>query len=292
MNKPVKPMLATNAPADLQSLTYPLLASPKLDGIRAIVKDGVVFSRSGKPIPNEHVQYLFSHLHGLDGELIVGHPTAEDVFRVSTSGVMSREGKPEVFFYVFDRWDVPNMPYGIRMGMLLGVSAMNVIVVEQQLVTDAAAVESYEAFCLSSGFEGAMLRTPKAVYKHGRSTAREAALLKVKRFLDGEAEVIGFEERQHNDNEAKRNALGIIERSTRLDGMVGMDTLGALVVRDNSTGIEFNIGTGFTDAERAAIWTAREQWLGSLVKYKYFPTGSKDKPRFPVFDGQRSPLDL
>ena len=45
-----KPLLAS--PADLSTLRFPVLASPKLDGVRAIVKDGVVLSRSLKKIPN------------------------------------------------------------------------------------------------------------------------------------------------------------------------------------------------------------------------------------------------
>ena len=38
---------------DVDSLKYPVMASAKLDGIRALVSDGIVLSRSGKPIPNK-----------------------------------------------------------------------------------------------------------------------------------------------------------------------------------------------------------------------------------------------
>jgi DNA ligase-1 len=60
--------------------------------------------------------------------------------------------------------------------------------------------------------------------------------------------------------------------------------LGALKVRDVKTGIEFEIGTGFTEADRVKLWQSRDM-LGvfKLAKYKYFAGGSKDKPRFPVF---------
>jgi DNA ligase-1 len=60
-----KPMLAS--PADMSKLRFPLWLSPKLDGIRALVINGVVMSRSLKPIPNQHVQSLFGHLEGYDG---------------------------------------------------------------------------------------------------------------------------------------------------------------------------------------------------------------------------------
>ena len=83
----VKPMLAVEV--DFNKLRYPVYTQPKLDGIRVVFKDGVVYSRSLKAIPNKHVQALFRHLQGVDGELIVGNPTAHDVFQKTTSGVIS-----------------------------------------------------------------------------------------------------------------------------------------------------------------------------------------------------------
>ena len=85
-----KPMLATDAV--LEKLRFPLLASPKLDGVRAIVRDGVVYSRSNKPIPNVFVQETFKGLDHADGELIVGLPTAKDCMQATMSGVMSKNG--------------------------------------------------------------------------------------------------------------------------------------------------------------------------------------------------------
>ena len=86
------------AKTDGKGLSYPLLASPKLDGVRALIINGIVMSRSFKPIPNAHVQELFGRpeYNGLDGELIVGAPTDKDVYRNTTSGVMSQAGEPDV----------------------------------------------------------------------------------------------------------------------------------------------------------------------------------------------------
>lgn len=80
-----RPMLACDA--DLEKLRFPLLASAKLDGVRAIVRGGVVFSRSNKPIPNQFVQDKFKHLEHYDGELIYGDPTAKDCYRRTVSAV-------------------------------------------------------------------------------------------------------------------------------------------------------------------------------------------------------------
>ena len=119
MKQVIKPMLATEA--NFNKLRYPIFAQPKLDGIRVIVKDGVVYSRSLKPIPNKHVQSLFRNLHGADGELIVGDVTAQDVFQKTTSGVMSKEGEPDVTLYVFDMWNQTGKTYESRYNTLLEV---------------------------------------------------------------------------------------------------------------------------------------------------------------------------
>jgi DNA ligase-1 len=139
------------------------------------------------------------------------------------------------------------------------------------------------------------------LYKHGRSTLREGWLLKVKRFEDGEARVVATEEWETNLNEAKTNALGRTERSTHQANKVGAGVLGKLIVvgvkGDRYDGIEFGVGTGFrgadaADGERAKLWRMRDKLVGRIVRYKYFPTGGKDKPRFPIFDGWRDPIDM
>lgn len=97
----MKPMLASPAG---ELIRLPALLSPKLDGIRCLIIDGVACGRSLKPLPNKHVQALLgrAEFNGLDGELIVGSPTAKDVFQQTSSGVMSIEGEPSVIFHVFD----------------------------------------------------------------------------------------------------------------------------------------------------------------------------------------------
>jgi DNA ligase-1 len=58
------------------------------------------------------------------------------------------------------------------------------------------------------------------------------------------------------------------------------------------TGVEFEVGTGFDDGLRLAIWKNKDYYGKKIVKYKFFPTGSKDKPRFPVFLGFRDAIDI
>ena len=291
-----KPMLAGTA--DLDRLSLPLLGSPKLDGIRAIVLDGVVVSRNLKPIPNRRVQAIFgkAHLNGLDGELIVGDPTAKDAFRQTSSGVMSIEGEPDAVFHVFDCCRRPGEPYLSRLGEARDIvtGSGRSLIVEQTVVTSVEEVNAYEATQLALGYEGVMLRDARSPYKFGRGTLSKQDLMKLKRFEDAEARVVGFEELLHNSNEATVGLLGQTERGHSKDGMVGMGTLGALRVVGRGgrwDGVRFNVGSGFDAATRAAIWADRAGWEGRLVKFKFFPIGSTEAPRFPIFLGERHPDD-
>ena len=144
------------------------------------------------------------------------------------------------------------------------------------------------------GYEGIMLRNPGGIYKHGRSTLKEGHLLKLKRFVDSEAIVIDVKPLMHNENEAVRNKLGHLERSSKKAGKVATNMVGSLVVRDVKTGVEFEIGTGFDEKQRYDLWSDRhlivaQKWV---VKYKSQPIGVKEKPRFPVFLGFRDKRDM
>lgn len=289
MSKIFKPMLACEA--DLEKLKFPLLASPKLDGIRAIVRGGVVYSRSNKPIPNKYVQEKFGHFEHFDGELIVGDPTSKTVYRDTVSHVMSHDKTGfDVVFHAFDHVEHPDRIYNIR-AVALADGKSGAIIHEQKLVNDLIDLLEYEYQCLEQGYEGLILRDPNAPYKMGRSTVKEGYLLKLKRFVDAEAEVIGFEERMHNGNEATVSELGRTKRSSHQAGKSGRGDLGAIVVVDGA-GIEFNIGTGFTDDERATVWANRDHYLGAVAKFKYFPVGVKTAPRHPVFLGWRDRSDM
>lgn len=279
----MKPMLAATV-KDVNTLRYPLLASPKLDGVRAFVENGVVLSRSRKPIPNLHTQSKFKELEGYDGELVVGDPTAKDCYRDTVSGVMSIQGEPSVHFMVFDRIGLV-APFEIRY-----LSVVDDYRLPHLRIHSTESLLSYEEQILDVGYEGIILRDSMAPYKFGRSTLKEQGMLKLKRFEDSEGVVVGFEELMHNGNPAEKNELGYTEHSSHKANLVGRNTLGAL--RIQWRGMEFGIGTGFTDYERLLIWQRRPQDLGRTAKFKYLPIGMKDKPRHPVFLGWRNALDL
>lgn len=294
MIKPFKPMLAFTV-KDTSKLTYPLLVSKKIDGIRFIVLGGELLTRSLKPIPNLHCQTLFSEYEGLEGELIVGEPNDPDVYRKTNSGVMSVKGEPDVRAYIFDATPThDDEPYSERVHRIedaLG-SNPNVILLEQRLVNNEAELLEYEEYCLNLGYEGVMVRAPEGKYKFGRSTEREGLLGKLKRFEDSEALVIGFECLYKNGNEATTNELGYTERSSHKENKIPQDLLGKLVCRDVETGIEFSIGSGFTLELRKDLWENKDDLIGKLVTYKHFPVGVKEAPRFPTFERFRDVIDM
>jgi DNA ligase-1 len=293
-----KPMLAGKC-SDINNLKYPVLATPKLDGIRClIIQQGgqkVAVSRNFKPIPNEHVRERLERICpvGFDGELVV----PEGTFQQTSSAIMSRDGEPDFEYQVFDWLSTsPTCGYDIRVtrledlfGKSLSPSDPVRLVLPDRMSTPEE-LEEYEQHVLSLGFEGVMVRDPYGPYKFGRSTEKEGWLLKIKRFSDSEAVIVGIEEKMHNANEAKLDELGRTKRSSHKANLTPMDTLGSLTVVDIHSGVRFNIGSGFDDETRKTLWNCREFLRGMIVKYKYQPTGVKEAPRFPIYLGLRSSL--
>lgn len=286
-----KPMLSGKA--DLDNIKFPVFASPKLDGVRVIVYDSVVYSRNFKRIPNDYVQSLFGHkeYNWFDGELIVGDVTSDTVFQSTTSGVMTGSGKPDVTLHAFD-FISSEHHFGLRHNELKkrARGLKHVKVVPHILINNIEELNAYEEECVAQGYEGIMIRDPNGKYKNGRSTTKEGGLLKIKRFEDDEAVVIGCEELMTNNNEQELDNLGYKVRSSKKEGMVPSGKLGALIVKHKTFG-EFKIGSGFTEEQRMSLWNEKDSLNGKLAKFKYQPSGVKDKPRFPVFLGFRNKID-
>ena len=291
----LKPMLAEKM-GDLEAQTYPVLATPKIDGIRCVTGvGGVPLSRSLKVIPNLHIQAEFAKwgMEGVDGELWV-HGGDGDDFGFVSGSIMRVSGEPDFEYRVFDVWDRPYEAYSER------VKAMKhrlktprppwVTLLLPVKCTNVGGVLKYWKKCGDDGYEGAMIRDPDGKYLYKRST--KGALMKLKIFEDDEAEIIGFEEMFHNKNPAKKNKLGRTERSTSKKGKVPAGVLGKWLCRDLKTKIEFEVGTGFTAKQRKDFWRDRQVFVGEIIKYRHQPSGAKSKPRFPSFQGFRHPDDM
>ena len=289
-------MLATAV--ELQDIQYPMYVSPKLDGIRAVVHEGQLKSRTLKPIRNQYIQRLLFHLpEGMDGELIVGERTAPDVFNVSSSGVMSVDGDPQFTYWVFDLWNHEGA-YNERYTELCKYAEKFpfVRVLAQTMVNTEHGLHLMEDSCLQQGYEGIMLRRPDSPYKFGRSTVKQGYLLKRKPLADAEGVIIGYEFLRVNENLAQTDLLGHTKRSQSQENLVTDYTrLGALEVRvltGEYEGAHVKIGTGFTMQQRQEFAAAGSALLGELVTFKYQAEGAKDRPRFPSFKGFRDESDI
>lgn len=286
-----QPMLAAKKPV-LENIKFPVLATPKIDGIRCLKLNGKAISRSFKPIPNHHIRSLIEQIpyDGLDGEIICG-----EGFNDVQSMVMGREGEPQFTYLIFDYVNESLIkPYAARVLELKSLTLPGFAkILYPEIANDLEELKEIMDRHLAEGHEGTMIRDPGSPYKCGRASLKEGFLTAIKYFEDGEAEVIGFEELMHNNNEQELDAFGYSERSSKKENMVPANTLGAFLVR-KSDGVEFKIGTGkgLTAALRKEIWENKEKYLGKLVHYRSQPHGVKDRPRIPVWHGFRSKEDL
>src|SRR5574343_1681886 len=94
-----RPMLAETVDS-IEILKYPVLVSPKIDGIRCIKVDGKALTRKFKPIPNHYIRnWIESNVpDGIDGEIIVNNCNFNEI----QSQVMSEDGEADFKYLIFD----------------------------------------------------------------------------------------------------------------------------------------------------------------------------------------------
>lgn len=285
------PMLAGKC-EDVKSLPFPVIVSEKIDGIRCLLTKDSAVSRNLKQIPNDYVRTVlktwynmyvpkFTTDTGIVNPIFDGELVCKD-FNSTASGIMTKDAVMEFTYIIFDI-QLPNKTFVERLRILQQMTyAKTVILLDQYTADTFEDVSEFEEQILRKGGEGIMIRTPDGVYKHGRSTVKEGYLLKLKRFVDSEAVITGFVEKLHNENDAETDALGYTKRSSHKENMVAANTLGSLTVKDVTTEVEFNVGSGFNDAQRLEIWNNQDKYLGKVITYRFFEI-AKDKPRFPTF---------
>ena len=285
-----KPLLAGKF--DSEKAKFPYAATPKIDGIRFLMVGGAALTRSFKPIRNEYLQKILSSNlpDGIDGELTSGSTFQE------CSSIMRIKGEPDFKVWIFDFVNPKGelKPYKERMDELRKFENFNIPSYEilfPKIVSNQEQIDQLMINNLNAGYEGLMLRDPNGIYKFGRSSVKENILLKVKEFMDDEAEIISFREKMINTNEGLKDNFGRTKRSSCQDGLKPSGTLGGFILR-NSEGLEFSCGSGLNDALRDEIWKNKSKYLGKLVKYKFMSKGRKDLPRHPVFMGFRDETDL
>lgn len=250
--EPPRLMLASGYHGHVAVADY--LVSEKLDGVRgrwdgralwtrggARIEAPAWFTRGWPPVP-------------LDGELWIGRG------RFDAASALVRTGNPDdpawhgLHFMVFDLPGDPG-PFQARVARMQALVAASgngqLRVVAQRRFDTVTALDAEFARVVAGGGEGLMLHRRDAHYLVGRSDA----LLKYKPYDDAEAQVIA-----HVQGKGKYRGQ-----------------LGALLVQ-MADGRRFRIGSGFTDAQRAA-----PPPLGAWVTYRHTGLTSKGLPRFARF---------
>lgn len=310
--KPFRPQLAAETPllnvhtGEVDWKAYephlPMFGSYKVDGIRGAARWAKLISRSGKPIPSSYAQKFFgtADLHGFDGELTAQKRNpGQTVYQDAFSAVMTHGCQDPLFYDVFDFTD-SILPYNRRYEDLqvrvaeVQEKLPQIRLLEQRMLGSIQDILDMEQEALDAEYEGLIVRRPDAPYKQGRSTLKQGFLIKVARTMNSEAEVIGFEELMHNDNEAKQNEVGYTKRSSHKANLRSSGMLGAFLCRDLKTGVEFKvgIGEGMDHAFRKHVWENQAQYLGRIMKYSFKPYGTAMKPRQPKWLGWRSKEDM
>lgn len=300
----MKPMLASDWIE--KKVKFPLIAQPKIDGVRGLNLTGKLVGRSLNAHANRYTTEFYSHpgLIGMDGELAAAHECDAALCRLTTSALNTISGEPFTLWWLFDYvTDFTRvLTYETRMHHLarqvehVRANAPEIAnrlrVVPSRFITNMDELEEYDSSNLLLGYEGTIIRDPKGMHKQGRSTPTEGGLLRIKRFIEEDAVVVKLVEGQSNQNAATINALGHTERSTHQENMIPNGMVGALECVDCKTGRNITVGAGsMPHEERVKYWQQPALLVGKTIKYKHFPKGVKDKPRFPTFQSLRAESD-
>jgi DNA ligase-1 len=317
----MKAMLASDY--DAEKLVFPYIQQPKIDGVRGLNFTGTLTGRSLDPHANLYTTRFYSEPEfvGFDGEMAAEHQCHPRLCSLTTSAVNTIAGSPYTLWWLFDyvTGETKDMGYEDRYIALeervlqlqtsirgeIRHKVQHLRIVPSVLVENADQMMEHHSRFVKMGYEGSILRKPDKVYKHGRSTAREGGLLRIKEFADAEGRVLSLEEGQTNLNEATKDSRGYTERSTHAENMIPNGQVGAMLVATLEDIVVNNgakvIPKGFiqrvaagcmTHDERAFYFNAPEAIVGDIIKFQHFPKGVKDALRFATFQTIRAKSDL
>ncbi|WP_101926781.1 MULTISPECIES: DNA ligase [Luteimonas] len=249
---PPRLMLASSAHDAIDVPAY--LVSEKYDGVRGRWDGRALWTRGGHRIDVPAAFVRGWPATPLDGELWLARGRFEAVSVLSRTQRADDPLWREVRFLVFD---LPGHagPFAERVDAMRALVAdarnPSLQVAAQRRFASREQLDAHLREVVAAGGEGLMLHHRDAHYRIGRSDA----LLKYKPHDDAEARVVG-----HTPGKGKYSGL-----------------LGALVVEQRD-GRRFRLGSGFTDAQRAAPPS-----IGSWVTYRYNGLTATGLPRFARF---------
>ncbi|WP_414729503.1 DNA ligase [Zhongshania aliphaticivorans] len=245
-------MLAKPYRSDIELKHYWI--SEKLDGVRAYWDGTQLISRQGNRFsaPDWFTQGFPKQV--LDGELWMGRNRFAEVSGAVRRQIPDPAQWQKIRFMVFDSpsetGDFDHRLQALRV-LFAQLNSPSIALIEQYKIDDETALMQALDQVIANGGEGLMLHLGSAPYRGIRSDD----LLKLKRFSDAEAVVIGH-----------------IPGKGKFSGM-----LGAVLVK-MPDGREFKIGSGFSDEQRR-----HPPAIGSTISYKYQGTTASGLPRFASF---------
>lgn len=263
-----------------KSLEYPVDVQPKLDGVRCMAywEDGELklLSRGGKQWDVAHIQEEIASFlppgSVLDGELYIHGKSLQQITHLVKDN--SDPEHKDLEFRVFDGFhtECTHHMWDRRRDDLVNLFNKREVMDVQKVFpvttykckTEKQLFEFLKDF-EKSGFEGIIVRILSGKYELGH---RSSQLLKLKNFMDGEFEVVGYHHGSGRDEKC--------------------------VVWDCVTpeGIEFGVRPMGTIAEREQMLIDAEQYIGRMLTVKYQQPTDDNVPQFPVGVAFRDEGDL
>ncbi len=250
---PPPPLLLANVYSD-SVIVRDYWISEKLDGVRAYWTGTRLLSRRGNVI---HAPTWFSAGFPdtpLDGELWMGRGTFAELSGIVRRKTPKHAAWRRIRFMVFDL-PASDKIFDTRLRILQtlfsDIKTPYLQLIKQYKVADRRQLTAQLERVIRKNGEGLMLHKGNSRYRAGRTDD----LLKLKRYHDAEAVVIA-----HLPGKGKYKGM-----------------LGALLVKTPEQ-LEFKIGTGFSDAERA-----EPPPVGSTITYQYLGKSQNGIPRFASF---------
>lgn len=234
------------------------LVSEKYDGVRAIWKNGKLQTRNGNIIhaPNWFTEQLPDVW--LDGELWSKRQDFEYIASTVSKHTPIDSEWEKIRYMVFD---APNITLDFQRRaeyyteLVNSLDLPHVKPVKQFRVDSNSSLSSLLDKYTAAGAEGLMLHKSDAMFTSGRNDN----LLKLKPYMDAEAVVLEY-----------------FPGKGKYEGLMGSIRVRWYKTPDDF--VEFNIGTGFNDEERAA-----PPAIGSIITFKYHGLTRNNLPRFPSY---------
>ncbi|MCL9783302.1 DNA ligase [Vibrio sp. S4M6] len=234
-------------------------ASEKLDGIRAKWTGSELKTRTGKLI--KAPSWFTDALPGIpiDGELWAGRSRFFVVQQTVLDSSPNDSAWREIKFMAFD---LPNhggtykQRYQRLIDVIEDIGQKHIQYVEHYPIESRQTLSERLNQLTSSGGEGLMLRKIDSLYSVGRSNE----LLKLKLAQDAEGTIIGYK-----------------AGTGKYTGLMG-----SIQVRMKS-GVEFYIGSGFTDKLRKS-----PPPIGTVITFKFNGYSHKGVPKFARYVRQRA----